>query len=384
MNTARSRSIAIQTAILLVAVLVVVFFVHNAAINLDSLGLAPGFDFLGEIAGFDISFTLVPYEIGVSTYGRVLAVGIANTLAVSAVGILLSTMLGFVIGIAQLSGNWPLQKLCRGYIEIVRNIPLILQLLFWYTVALASLPGQRQSWSAFDMFFLHVRGLNIPKPIATADTVWLAAAAVAGALAWFGLAKMAERLQERTGRRLSHVNLLGFGLFLAIVVVAAAIMKNPVEWSIPTFKGFNFKGGLWLPPEFVALLTGLTMYTAAFIAEIVRGAVLAIEKGQSEAALSLGLTRGQTMRLVIVPQALRMIVPPLTSQYLNLIKNSSLGVAIAYPDIVSVFAGTALNQTGQAIEIIFITLLFYLAISLLTSGFMNWYNARVAIAGEGR
>ncbi|MHA6645426.1 amino acid ABC transporter permease [Mesorhizobium sp. A623] len=384
MNTARSRSILIQTVILLIVILAALYFVHNAVINLAHLGLASGFSFLGKVAGFDISFALVPYTVGVSTYGRVLLVGIANTLAVSAIGILMSTILGFAIGMAQLSGNWPLQKLCRSYIEIVRNIPLILQLLFWYTVALASLPSQRQSWSVFDVAFLHVRGLNIPKPIVTATTIWLVAAVIVGALLWLGLTKMAMRRQGQTGRQISHANLLGFGLFLAIVILTALVVKNPIKWSIPNLTGFNFKGGLWLPPEFVALLMGLTLYSSAFIAEIVRGAVMAVAKGQSEAALSLGLTRRQTMRLVIVPQALRMIVPPLTSQYLNLIKNSSLGVAIAYPDIVSVFAGTSLNQTGQAIEIIFITLLFYLAISLLTSGFMNWYNAKIALAGASR
>lgn len=376
----RLRALAIQAAVLLCVGAAIFYFTTNAAANLAALGLASGFGFLDQVAGFDISFTLLPYDRGSSTYWKVLAVGITNTLAISILGIFLASILGFIIGILQLSGNWPLVKVCRSYIETARNIPLLLQLLFWYTVTLATLPHQRDSIELGEAVFLNVRGLYVPRPLAEAGLpallIALALAVAASVALWLHPRRRAAGVGALLALPVTLV------LMLLAVGAAALLFGRPLGWDYPVLTGFNFVGGLWLPPEFVALLLGLTLYTSAFIAEIVRGGVQAVPRGQVEAALALGLGNWQVMRQVVVPQALRIIVPPLTSQYLNLIKNSSLAVAIAYPDIVSVFTGTALNQTGRAIEIVAITMGFYLTVSLTVSALMNWYNRRVALVGR--
>ncbi len=372
---------AVQVAVILGFGLLALYFASNAAANLQAMGLATGFGFLGQTAGFDISFTVIPYDRESSSFFRVLLVGITNTLAVSVLGIVLATIIGVAVGVFQLLNNWPLTRVCRAYIELARNVPLLLQLLFWYSGVLATLPHQREGLSLFDALHLNVRGLFIPWPEGTAGSGPFALAVFVGTAIWIVLARRARQQRIATGvSRPGHR--LGVAALVLLAGLAVLVFGRPAEWSLPVLAGFNFKGGAWLPPEFVALLLGLTLYTGAFIAELVRGGISAVASGQREAAVALGLRPWRVMRLVMLPQALRIIVPPLTSQYLNLLKNSSLAVAIAYPDIVSVFTGTALNQTGRAIEIVAITMLFYLAISLMISAFMNWYNRRVALVGR--
>jgi general L-amino acid transport system permease protein len=308
----------------------------------------------------------------------VLLVGILNTLVVAAVGIVLATVLGFIVGIGQLSSNWLIARLARAYVEVLRNLPLLLQIFFWYFAVLRALPGPRESWGLGDAVFLNNRGLYLPGPIAEPGIAFVLltlAVSIAGAIWW---TLRARRLRETTGRVVS-VARVSVAMIVLPPLVASALAGFPLTFSWPVLGGFNFQGGIVVLPEMIALVAALATYTASYIAEIVRAGIEGVDKGQTEAAQAMGLSRGQTLRLIVVPQALRQIIPPLTSQYLNLTKNSSLAVAIAYPDLVSVFAGTTLSQTGQAIEIIAITMAVYLTISLLTSAFMNWYNARIAL-----
>jgi general L-amino acid transport system permease protein len=350
----------------------------NAKANLDAQKITSGFGFLDNTAGFGINQSLIPYNEA-DTYARVFFVGLLNTLLVAAIGIVLATILGFLVGLARLSPNWLVARLAGGYVELIRNLPLLFQLLFWYLAVLGTLPGPRQSISLFGEIFLNNRGIIVPAPVAGEGTGAVIAVFALSVIATVALRVWAKRRQMRTGRQ--------FPLFwasLALVVgpplVALVAMGFPIRFESPELRGFNFVGGVRLLPEFIALLVALTTYTAAFIAEVVRAGVLAVPRGQTEAAFALGLRRGLALRLIVVPQALRVIVPPLTNQYLNLTKNSSLAVAVGYPDLFAVFAGTALHQTGQAIEIIAITMAVYLAISLITSALMNWYNARIQVA----
>ena len=350
-------------------------FALNAKANLDAQKITSGFGFLEQTAGFGINQSLIPYTES-DSYGRVFLVGLLNTLLVSGIGIVLATILGFVVGLARLSPNWLVARLAGGYVELIRNLPLLFQILFWYLAVLGTLPGPRQGISLFGEVFLNNRGIIVPAPVAAEGAGWVAAAFGLAVLATIAIRFWAKRRQDRSGRQFP---LLWTGLALLVGLPLAALVATgfPIGFEKPELRGFNFVGGLRLLPEFVALLVALATYTAAFIAEIVRAGVLAVPRGQTEAALALGLRRTWTLRLIVVPQALRVIVPPLTNQYLNLTKNSSLAVAIGYPDLFAVFAGTALSQTGQAIEIIAITMAVYLAISLLTSGLMNWYNAHI-------
>jgi general L-amino acid transport system permease protein len=377
-NDPRIRA-AIYQLLLLAAVLWLGYeLALNARGNLQAQGVASGLGFLDNTAGFSVSQSLIPYS-ETDSYGRVLVVGLLNTLLVAGIGIVLATMLGFVIGIARLSPNWLLARLAGGYVEVMRNLPLLFQILFWYLAVLGTLPGPRQSISIPGGAFLNNRGLIVPAPVATEGVAVVLLAAALALVASVTLAIWSRRRQERTGHRIAVLwpaVLLLVGLPLAAFVAAG----YPIRLERPELRGFNFVGGLRLIPELVALLLALTTYTAAFIGEVVRAGILSVPRGQSEAALALGFRRGQALRLVVVPQALRVIVPPLTNQYLNLTKNSSLAVAIGYPDLFAVFAGTTLNQTGQAIEIIGITMAIYLAISLITSALMNWYNARIRIS----
>ena len=350
----------------------------NAKANLDAQKITSGFGFLDNTAGFGINQSLIAYNEA-DTYARVFFVGLLNTLLVAAIGIVLATILGFVVGLARLSPNWLVARLAGGYVELIRNLPLLFQLLFWYLAVLGTLPGPRQSISLFGEIFLNNRGIIVPAPVAGEGTGAVIAVFALSVIATVALRVWAKRRQMRTGRQ--------FPLFwasLALVVgpplVALVAMGFPIRFESPELRGFNFVGGVRLLPEFIALLVALTTYTAAFIAEVVRAGVLAVPREQTEAAFALGLRRGLALRLIVVPQALRVIVPPLTNQYLNLTKNSSLAVAVGYPDLFAVFAGTALHQTGQAIEIIAITMAVYLAISLITSALMNWYNARIQVA----
>ena len=376
------RGLVYQIVLFLVIAFLVVAAVMNARANLQRAGITSGTGFLSNTAGFDISQALIPFSAAGSTYGEAFIVGLLNTLLVAAIGVVFATILGFTIGVARLSGNWIVAKVAMVYVEVVRNVPLLLQLLFWYNAVLAPLPSPRESINVAGSFFLNNRGLFMPKPMFGGD-IWILLTALAAGLAGtVGFYVWARRQQEQTGRQypvgLTALALI-VGLPVLVWIMLAFTIGNPISFEVPEQQRFNLRGGMQVLPEFVALLVGLVTYTAAFIAEVVRAGILAVSKGQTEAASSLGLRPGFTLRLVVIPQAMRVIVPPLTSQYLNLTKNSSLAVAIGYPDLVQVFMGTVLNQTGQAVVVVVITMSVYLTISLVTSFVMNIYNRRVAI-----
>ena len=365
----------------LVAIAVVValgwFLYSNTMINLEKRGITTGFAFLNNTAGFGIAQHLVEYT-ETDSYGRVFLIGLLNTLLVSVIGIVMATLLGFILGIARLAPNWLISRLATVYIETFRNIPPLLQILFWYFAVMLSLPGPRQSLGIFENFYLNSRGLYVPAPsVSQTFGLFLAALAVSIVVIIF-VARWAKARREATGY-IFPVALVSIAILLVVPGLAVVIAGSPLNWTAPKLTGFNFTGGWVLIPELIALTLALTMYTAAFIAEIVRAGIQSVSHGQTEAASSLGLPPGRILRLVIIPQALRVIIPPLTSQYLNLAKNSSLAAAIGYPEMVSLFAGTVLNQTGQAIEVIAITMSVYLAISISISMLMNWYNKRIAL-----
>ncbi|MFO7527746.1 MAG: amino acid ABC transporter permease [Marinobacter sp.] len=351
--------------------------VDNTLSNMESRGISTGFGFLDESAGFAIIMSLVPYDATMS-YGRTFWVGLTNTLLVSAMGVVAATFLGFLIGVARLSNNWLVAKISLVYIEVIRNIPLLLQIFFWYFAVLSNLPSPRQSVDVGGAVFLNNRGLYLPEPL-TQDgfgLVW--GAIIVAIVAVVGLRRWAKKRQLATGEIFPTFK-VGLAILVLLPVISYFIAGQPMQWDIPALKGFNFGGGITLIPELAALWIALSLYTASFIAEIVRSGILSVSKGQTEAASALGLPDGLTLRLVVIPQAMRVIIPPLTSQYLNLVKNSSLATAIGYPDLVAVFMGTTLNQTGQAVEVVAITMVVYLTISLLISLFMNIYNRAVAI-----
>jgi general L-amino acid transport system permease protein len=350
--------------------------VANARANLETQRITSGFGFLSNTAGFDVSQSLISYSQS-DTYTRVFFVGLLNTLLVAIIGIFFATVIGFIVGLGRLSPNWLVARISGGYVELVRNLPLLFQILFWYLAVLGVLPNPRQSISLFGSFFLSNRGLVIPKPIGAAGLEPVALALLIAIVVAWGLSYYARRQLFESGR-LIKVWPYALGLLIGLPLLASLAFGAPVTFEIPELKGFNFSGGSRVIPEFVALTLALSIYTAAFIAEIVRAGILSVHKGQLEAGSSLGLSRGTTLRLIVVPQALRVILPPLTNQYLNLTKNSSLAVAIGYPDLFSVFAGTTLSQTGQAIEIIAITMGVYLLISLVTSAIMSFYGWRLS------
>jgi general L-amino acid transport system permease protein len=355
----------------------VAWIVTNTIDNLRHAHIASGFGFLKNRAGFDISQTLIPYSIE-STYNRAFLVGVLNTLLVAGIGVVFASIIGFLLGIARLSKNKLVAGLAAVYVETLRNVPVLLQLLFWYKAVLAVLPNPRQAVQLPFGANLSIRGLLLPE-LNTEEGFRLTVLAFAvGFVLAFVLAIWARRRQMATGRRFP-AGLAGLALIVVLTVGTFVATGRPLSVTYPQLKGFNFVGGIAVKPELLALLLGLVLYTATYIGEIVRAGILAVSHGQTEAAYSLGFRPGITLRLVVIPQALRVIIPPLTSQYLNLLKNSSLAVAIGYPDLVSVFAGTVLNQTGQAVEAIFITMMVYLVISLATSLLMNWFNRRVAL-----
>lgn len=373
----RTRSIGYQVAAVAGVVLTAWFFASTAQQNLERQHIASGFGFLQHTAGFGVVQTLIPYTEE-SSYGRVFFVGLFNTLLVAAVGTVIAVALGFVIGIARLSGNWLVARLAAIYVETLRNIPLLLQLFFWYFAILRPLPGPRESLTLLPGVFLNNRGIVMPRVELTSSWAAVLIALVVAIILSAFIRRWARARQLRTGVPFPSgwagvLLVIGLPLFVALLVGA------PLSLEPAALGSFDFVGGWRLLPEFVALVFGLSIYTAAFIAEIVRAGIQSVNRGQTEAAHALGLSTGATLRLVVIPQALRVIIPPLTSQVLNLTKNSSLAVAIAYPDLVAVFAGTVLNQTGQAIEVIAITMAVYLVISLATSLAMNIYNARIAI-----
>jgi general L-amino acid transport system permease protein len=371
----RIRGAVYQVLVIAAVLWLALELVLNARTNLSDR--VSGFEFLRHSAGFGINQTLIPYDES-STYARVFLVGLLNTLLVAGLGIAFATVLGFLVGIGRLSSNWLVARLAGGYVELIRNLPLLFQILFWYLAVLSVLPLPRQGISIFGVMFLSIRGLEVPALQPSEGMIYVAAAVAFGVLATVAERIRLKRLRDRTGRQVSLVwrgLLLMGGLPLVVFLAAGA----PLKLDIPRLEGFNFVGGERMKPEFLALLIALSTYTASFIAEVVRAGILAVPRGQIEAAAALGLRQGQVLRFVLIPQALRIIVPPLTSQYLNLTKNTSLGISIGYPDLFAVFAGTAANQTGQPIEIIGITMLVYLALSLATSMLMNWYNARVRV-----
>jgi general L-amino acid transport system permease protein len=371
-------NIALQVALIVVVGGLIYAAAVNAANNLAKAGIASGFRFWDNTAGFDISQTLIPYSSSTSTFGRAFWVGLLNTLLVASLGIVLATALGFTIGIARLSRNWLVSRLAGGYVELIRNIPLLLQILFWYNAVLKSLPDLRGSIAIPGGAFLNNRGLFLPQPLFGANFGYVAGVFVLGIAATLALRVWGRRRQERTGQP-PHTVRYGFALIVLLPLVVFFAAGAPLSFGFPDLGRFNIRGGIEILPELAARLVALTIYTAAFIAEVVRAGILAVAPGQTEAAQALGLRSGSTLRLVVVPQAMRVIVPPLTSQYLNLIKNSSLAVAIGYPDLVQVFAGSVLNITGQSVEVIAITMAVYLFISLTTSLLMNLYGYRIRI-----
>ncbi|WP_372024349.1 amino acid ABC transporter permease [Tistrella mobilis] len=376
LNDAGVRAVLFQIIAMAIVIAIGWYLVGNTLHNLATRNIQTGFDYLSREAGFAIGESLIPYN-ATDTYARALWVGVVNTLKVSLIGIVFAMLIGVVIGVARLSSNWLLAKLATIYVETLRNIPVLLQLFFWYGLITEVLPAPRQALQPIEGVFLSNRGFKMPAP---ADhPAWWGAliALIVAILAVRFLLARARRIQAATGDRPKTL-IPSLALLIGLPVAVWAVMGAPLALDMPELRGFNFQGGLSVSPEFAALTLGLTLYTAAFIAETVRSGIQAVGKGQWEAAAALGLKPGVTMRLIILPQALRVIVPPTTSQFLNLTKNSSLAVAIGYPDIVSV-ANTTLNQTGQAIENIALIMLAYLTVSLSISAFMNWYNKRIAL-----
>lgn len=372
-----ARGLLYQAMALALILALVAFLVSNTLENMRTRGIQSGFDFLGSTAGFDIGeTTFVRYDPS-ETYAKAIGVGVLNTLRVAIIGIVATTVLGLLIGIGRLSANALVRGLCYGYVELFRNVPVLLQLLMWYLLFVDLLPPTQSAWNAWGLFFISKGGFAFPAPVWAPGHGWMLLGAIAGLLGGLGWRRWVQREFERTGRDRNR-----WALPLALVMLGAfagwAAGGAPREWSYPEQLAFMVDGGLAATPEFLAVLIGLTLYTAAFVAEIVRSGIQAVSHGQVEAANALGLSRGQQLRLVILPQALRVIVPPMTSQYLNLTKNSSLAVAVGYPDVVSV-ATTTLNQSGRAVECIAVIMVVYLSTSLSTSAFMNWYNKRVAI-----
>jgi general L-amino acid transport system permease protein len=380
-----TREIIFQIVLVVAIVAFFYMIISNAAANLRARNIASGFGFLNNVAGFDISQTWIEYT-NVASYGRAFLVGLWNTVILSAIGIVLTTVLGFTVGIARLSSNWLIAKLAAGYVEIVRNCPLLLQMFLWYFAVLKQLPEplsrvdgvvKSTSYALPGGALLNTRGLFVPKPewLPGAGFVFLALfAAIVGVIL---LARWAKARQLATGQPFP-VFWTGLALIVGLPLIVYVVLGRPVQFEYPVLGRFNLSGGMVLLPEFVAVLLGLVFYTASYIAEIVRAGIVGVSKGQKEAAMAMGLSKSQTLRLVVVPQAMRIIIPPLTSNYLNLTKNSSLGGAIGYPDMTQV-AGTINNQTGQAIESILMLMAVYLTISLLTSAFMNWFNKRMAL-----
>ncbi|MVW72432.1 amino acid ABC transporter permease [Bordetella sp. 15P40C-2] len=369
------RAVVYQVVALALVGWAVWFLVSNTLHNLQVRNISTGFGFLDREAGFAIGESLIDYSPA-DTYGRAILVGITNTLRVAALGIILATILGTLIGIGRLSKNWLVAKVCSVYVEVMRNVPLLLQLFFWYALITENMPGPRQAYHPLPGVFISNRGLKIPG-LEGNSMDWILGGLVLAVIATILVAHWGKKRQEATGQ-IFPLGRVAVGLFILLPVLGWVFSGASLALDVPQLKGFNFQGGITVSPEFAALLAGLVIYTAAFIAEVVRSGIQAVNSGQWEAAGSLGLSRARVLRLVILPQALRVIIPPMTSQYLNLTKNSSLAVAIGYPDIVSV-VNTMMNQTGQAIEGILIIMAAYLTVSLSISIFMNWYNKRIAL-----
>ena len=377
----KNKDLIPQVITVLFIVLVIIYFSINAQNNMGNRGISFGFGFLSQESSFDITFSLIDYD-GSHSYARAFLVGLLNTILVSAIGIFFATILGVTVGIARLSQNYLVAKAAEWYVEIFRNIPLILQIFFWYFAALRALPLTVDSISVYDISFLNVKGWYVPKFIWTNFNIFFYSL-IGALIIIFFVSKYAKKQRDELGKQIPTLYIsiaILFGLpFLTFLIGGVSLSFEIPELNQLSKTVYVYKGGVSIIPELISLALALSMYTATFIAENVRAGILGVNKGQKEAAASIGLTRAQILKLVVMPQALRIIIPPTTNQYLNLTKNSSLAAAIAYPDIVLVFAGTALMQTGRAIEIISITMLTYLSLSLLISVFMNWYNKKMAI-----
>ncbi|HLW27457.1 MAG TPA: amino acid ABC transporter permease [Kiloniellales bacterium] len=370
------RAIFFQIVTLAAVIGGIGYLVGNTITNLERQNVASGFAFLDREAGFAIAEHMVSYSAA-DTYGRAFVVGILNTFRVALLGIILATIIGVIMGVARLSNNWLVAKLASIYVEVMRNIPLLLQLFIWYGVITVSLPGPRDALNPITGVFLSNRGFMVPAPVEHPIHFYMGIAFLLALVASYLLYRWAKRRQIATGQQFP-VYRTALALLIGFPLIAWVVGGAPAVVEVPELRGFNFRGGMSLTPEFAALLFGLTFYTAAFIAEIVRGGILAVSHGQSEAAFALGLRRGMVLRFIVLPQALRIIIPPTTSQYLNLTKNSSLAVAIGYPDLVSI-GNTTMNQTGQAVEAIAIFMAVYLVLSLTISVLMNWYNRAIAL-----
>ncbi len=377
-KSGKFRSFVVQSIVMILVVSFITWIIRNTATNMTANGIAHGFDFLWETSWFDIGYLPFIEHTNSHTYFNAFLVGLLNTILVAILGIFFATILGFLIGIGRLSDNWIVSRFCGSYIEILRNIPLLLQIFFWYHAVLRILPRAKNSFEFEDSFFLNLKGLFLPKPIPEAGFNSVLLVGIISIICIIFLNIWSKRRQNITGEQFPIYS-TSVAIFIIPIFIISFLYNHPLTWEQPVLKGFNFKGGFRLIPELLALLLALSLYTASFIAENVRSGILAISKGQKEAAAAVGLKPGQVLRLIIIPQAMRVIIPPLTSQYLNLTKNSSLAVAIAYPDLVHVFAGTALMQTGQAVEILAITMSVYLSLSLTISLLMNWYNSAMAL-----
>jgi len=381
MNLKNPRTLVPQVVTVLLLISVIGYFAFNAQVNMGNRGISFGYGFLSQEASFDIGFSLIDYD-GSMSYARAFLVGLLNTLLVSAIGIIFATLIGVTVGIGRLSSNYLIAKAAEFYVEIFRNIPLLLQLFFWYYAALRALPLPENAINILDVSYLTVKGWYVPKFLWTNFSVFLSSI-LASIIAIVFVYKYAKKQREEIGKQVPTFS-ISFGILILFPLLTFLIGGVTLNFQIPVLSQmtttiFNFKGGVSIIPELISLAIALSMYTATFIAENVRAGILGVTKGQKEAAASIGLTKSQILKLVVMPQALRIIIPPTTNQYLNLTKNSSLAAAIAYPDMVPVFAGTALMQTGRAVEIISITMGTYLFISLCISTLMNWYNQSVAI-----
>ncbi len=376
-NNAQYRSLFFQVVLVAMVAGFFWFIGSNTMQNLEKRGIATGFTFLSQKSGFGILQSLIPFS-DADSFGRTFLVGLLNTLLVSALGVVFATIIGFTMGVARLSNNWLIAKIATVYVETFRNIPLLLQIFFWYFAVLRALPSPRQSWAAGEIAFMNIRGLYLPQPLFGDGFSYVAWTFVLAVVATVFVVRWAKKRQNETGKQFK-IWRTAFALIFCLPLLVFFAAGSPLSWELPVLKGFNFRGGMTIIPELTALLLALSIYTATFIAEAVRSGILAVNSGQTEAASALGLHKNKVLKLVVIPQAMRVIIPQLTSQYLNLVKNSSLATAIGYPDLVAVFAGTTLNQTGQAIEIIAMTMGVYLTISLTISAIMNWYNKKIML-----
>ncbi|MCS5591415.1 MAG: amino acid ABC transporter permease [Gammaproteobacteria bacterium] len=379
-NNNETRAIAFQVITLLIIAFVFYSGISNLMFNIEAREIHTGFAFLSNRAGFDINESMIAYTPEHSNL-RVFYVGLINTLVIAVVGIIFATIIGLIIGIARLSNNWLISKLATGYIELFRNIPILIQILIWYNMALLTLPSPKGSFNFFDSIFINKRGVYVPEPVIETGFVWVLIAVVLGIVLAFLLKRHFKQKHDKTG---VYTRTVGYsiGLIFGLPLVVFFLLGSPLHFDYPTLTGFNFQGGRTFSPEFLALAVALSVYTATYIAEAIRSGIEAVDKGQKEAAAALGLTQTQSLKLVVLPQALRVAIPPTINQYLNLTKNSSLATAIGYPELMSAFGGTVLNQVGQAVEILGMTMAVYLVISLFISLLLNIVNKKMSIKGR--